>query len=291
MCFACTGARLMQACKPNLAPVVVCHRASPLHWCTARRMWRSSSAVVHALPINASCAPPPNECRASPSCRYTAAWMWRSSLATEPSSLACTLTPGWALLRQPQISRRWGSHRSVVVGKARGLCCGEGEAPHLCAHWRACKLSGALRMCGVGCRRGPYASMYTGRPWTIRQYAGFSTAEESNAFYRVGARLGGCCLSMPHLAGLLSLRLLSLTCPPPRTQTFSRGAAARPLAVAAMLLAECGPNVAACRRWGAPAGAAHFLDAPHFVKGCPEPLRFLHAERPGGGAAGRQRGF
>ena len=26
--------------------------------------------------------------------------------------------------------------------------------------------------------------MYTGRPWTIRQYAGFSTAEESNAFYR-----------------------------------------------------------------------------------------------------------
>ncbi len=32
--------------------------------------------------------------------------------------------------------------------------------------------------------RGPYASMYTIRPWTIRQYAGFSTAEESNRFYR-----------------------------------------------------------------------------------------------------------
>lgn len=32
--------------------------------------------------------------------------------------------------------------------------------------------------------RGPYATMYTVRPWTIRQYAGFSTAEESNAFYR-----------------------------------------------------------------------------------------------------------
>ncbi len=32
--------------------------------------------------------------------------------------------------------------------------------------------------------RGPYATMYTFRPWTIRQYAGFSTAEESNAFYR-----------------------------------------------------------------------------------------------------------
>ncbi|MGY8927072.1 MAG: methylmalonyl-CoA mutase family protein, partial [Flavobacteriales bacterium] len=32
--------------------------------------------------------------------------------------------------------------------------------------------------------RGPYSSMYAIRPWTIRQYAGFSTAEESNAFYR-----------------------------------------------------------------------------------------------------------
>ncbi len=32
--------------------------------------------------------------------------------------------------------------------------------------------------------RGPYATMYASRPWTIRQYAGFSTAEESNAFYR-----------------------------------------------------------------------------------------------------------
>jgi methylmalonyl-CoA mutase len=32
--------------------------------------------------------------------------------------------------------------------------------------------------------RGPYATMYTVRPWTIRQYAGFSTARESNAFYR-----------------------------------------------------------------------------------------------------------
>jgi methylmalonyl-CoA mutase len=32
--------------------------------------------------------------------------------------------------------------------------------------------------------RGPYASMYVSRPWTVRQYAGFSTAEESNAFYR-----------------------------------------------------------------------------------------------------------
>ncbi|PIP90662.1 MAG: methylmalonyl-CoA mutase [Bdellovibrionales bacterium CG12_big_fil_rev_8_21_14_0_65_38_15] len=39
--------------------------------------------------------------------------------------------------------------------------------------------------------RGPKATMYSGRPWTIRQYAGFSTAEESNAFYRRALSAGG----------------------------------------------------------------------------------------------------
>ena len=39
--------------------------------------------------------------------------------------------------------------------------------------------------------RGPQATMYAGRPWTIRQYAGFSTAEESNAFYRKALTAGG----------------------------------------------------------------------------------------------------
>src|SRR5512133_1107562 len=39
--------------------------------------------------------------------------------------------------------------------------------------------------------RGPQATMYAARAWTIRQYAGFSTAEESNAFYRKGLAAGG----------------------------------------------------------------------------------------------------
>ena len=39
-------------------------------------------------------------------------------------------------------------------------------------------------------RRGPYATMYTSKPWTIRQYAGFSTAEESNAFYKKNLAAG-----------------------------------------------------------------------------------------------------
>jgi methylmalonyl-CoA mutase len=38
--------------------------------------------------------------------------------------------------------------------------------------------------------RGPYPSMYVNRPWTVRQYAGFSTAEESNAFYRRNLAMG-----------------------------------------------------------------------------------------------------
>ncbi|MEL6736522.1 MAG: methylmalonyl-CoA mutase family protein, partial [Pseudomonadota bacterium] len=38
--------------------------------------------------------------------------------------------------------------------------------------------------------RGPKATMYAGRPWTIRQYAGFSTAEESNKFYRANLAAG-----------------------------------------------------------------------------------------------------
>ena len=44
--------------------------------------------------------------------------------------------------------------------------------------------------------RGPRATMYTGRPWTVRQYSGFSTAEESNAFYRKNLEAGQMGLSI-----------------------------------------------------------------------------------------------
>jgi methylmalonyl-CoA mutase len=44
--------------------------------------------------------------------------------------------------------------------------------------------------------RGPYSTMYVTRPWTIRQYAGFSTAEESNAFYRRNLAAGQMGLSV-----------------------------------------------------------------------------------------------
>src|ERR1700722_8339810 len=44
--------------------------------------------------------------------------------------------------------------------------------------------------------RGPYSTMYAMQPWTIRQYAGFSTAEESNAFYRRNLAAGQMGLSV-----------------------------------------------------------------------------------------------
>src|SRR5262245_34947093 len=44
--------------------------------------------------------------------------------------------------------------------------------------------------------RGPRGTMYAGQPWTIRQYAGFSTAEESNAFYRANLAAGQMGLSV-----------------------------------------------------------------------------------------------
>ena len=76
----------------------------------------------------------------------------------------------------------------------------EGDAPAKGAPWEtpegivvdtrydACALDGLGHLETVPGRapfvRGPYPTMYLQRPWTIRQYAGFSTAEESNAFYR-----------------------------------------------------------------------------------------------------------
>lgn len=46
--------------------------------------------------------------------------------------------------------------------------------------------------------RGPYPTMYTYRPWTIRQYAGFSTVEESNKFYKDNIKGEICSLGIGH---------------------------------------------------------------------------------------------
>ena len=48
--------------------------------------------------------------------------------------------------------------------------------------------------------RGPYPTMYATQPWTIRQYAGFSTAEDSNAFYRRNLAAGQKGLRSPSIS-------------------------------------------------------------------------------------------
>jgi methylmalonyl-CoA mutase len=76
---------------------------------------------------------------------------------------AATAAPETAAMLMPEgISIKPVYTAADVVGLDH-LGFGAGQAPYL---------------------RGPYASMYTQNPWTVRQYAGFSTAEASNAFYR-----------------------------------------------------------------------------------------------------------
>jgi len=85
------------------------------------------------------------------------------------SQINCRRTPARP---QPAATQEWPTAEHIPVKSAytpedlKGLChthFAAGLPPYL---------------------RGPYASMYTVRPWTVRQYAGFSTAEASNAFYR-----------------------------------------------------------------------------------------------------------
>ncbi len=84
--------------------------------------------------------------------------------------------------------------------KATGACCSKGERTQSNDEWMSAEqipVKGAYHMADLeGMEhlnyaagiapflRGPYSTMYVMRPWTIRQYAGFSTASESNAFYK-----------------------------------------------------------------------------------------------------------
>jgi len=71
------------------------------------------------------------------------------------------------------------------------------EVPPLAAPDPAAQVAAATSLPGIApFMRGPYATMYATRPWTIRQYAGFSTAEESNAFYRRNLAAGQMGLSV-----------------------------------------------------------------------------------------------
>jgi methylmalonyl-CoA mutase len=77
-----------------------------------------------------------------------------------PSSLGKSSGAPWATPEGIDIKTRYGVKDSLPLDFTGGY---PGIAPYL---------------------RGPYPTMYTQRPWTVRQYAGFSTAEDSNGFYR-----------------------------------------------------------------------------------------------------------
>ena len=84
---------------------------------------------------------------------------------------------------------RWAQTYEQATGLPpadAGLRTAEGfDLPPLCAEAELQRLEHLGGWPGLPpFTRGPYATMYVQRPWTIRQYAGFSTAEESNAFYR-----------------------------------------------------------------------------------------------------------
>ena len=71
------------------------------------------------------------------------------------------------------------------------------DIPPLAAPDPAAQAVAAASLPGIApFMRGPYATMYASRPWTIRQYAGFSTAEDSNAFYRRNLAAGQMGLSV-----------------------------------------------------------------------------------------------
>jgi len=82
---------------------------------------------------------------------------WKSTKRTNPKA---TEETNWETAEQIEVPSSISKNDIQNIGHLNFIA---GKAPYL---------------------RGPYSSMYVQRPWTIRQYAGFSTAEESNAFYR-----------------------------------------------------------------------------------------------------------
>lgn len=112
-------------------------------------------------------------------CRKNASWSsscWRL-LSTQP------LDPEWKALAQKQLKGAdpeekltWHTPEGISIKPlytSKDLADGSEEIPGKYPY-----------------TRGPYPTMYTQRPWTIRQYAGFSTVEESNKFYRQNIKAG-----------------------------------------------------------------------------------------------------
>lgn len=103
--------------------------------------------------------------------------------------LLCTLPPSWVVAASKELN---GKDVSILTRKtAEGI---DMKPLYTVADLPPHDSDAAQAMASNPAEfpylRGPYATMYTHRPWTIRQYAGFSTAAESNAFYRANLKAG-----------------------------------------------------------------------------------------------------
>ena len=111
----------------------------------------------------------------------TAARAW--SAKSPPSNLADQFDPEWTVVCDKETKGKGPG--SLLTETPEGIV--------LKPVYRSDDLNGLEEPTAPGVypyTRGPYASMYTQRPWTVRQYAGFSTAEKSNAFYKKNVAAG-----------------------------------------------------------------------------------------------------
>ncbi|MFV8770342.1 methylmalonyl-CoA mutase family protein, partial [Yersinia enterocolitica] len=86
----------------------------------------------------------------------------------------------WENLANKELNRRGKKVEDLVTNTAEGIAV---KPLYTASDLDGLEVTGSLPGMAPYVR-GPRATMYAAQPWTIRQYAGFSTAKESNAFYR-----------------------------------------------------------------------------------------------------------
>ena len=110
-----------------------------------------------------------------------------SSLLRDESRLHLVGDPTAGAYVLDDLMRQWGDEKPDHAVPANQVAWRAPEKIDIKTAYTPADVDARVAAFGAGLPpylRGPYATMYTVRPWTIRQYAGFSTAKESNAFYR-----------------------------------------------------------------------------------------------------------
>ena len=125
--------------------------------------------------------------------KFAVAMMRGRLLRHAPRRPLCTLPPAWVKLATKEIGGADPAEK-LTVNTPEGIAL---KPLYTASDVASSASTTSEELPGVApYTRGPYATMYTHRPWTVRQYAGFSTAEESNAFYRANLAAGQTGLSV-----------------------------------------------------------------------------------------------